>query len=130
MVHCRLPRSRQGIDVYGCRPHIARSLAGMASIGADPIPTAHTLLQRFEDVLRLVQQTHPWIARSIALSACRAADPLDVARSYMHNDDAILRVISQTDPQRAREVAAQAFRSDQPLRWARRYLAQLQKTAS
>ena len=114
----------------GVEPHIARSLAGMASIGADPIPTAHTLLQKFEDVLRLVQQTHPWIARSIALSACRAAEPLSVARVYMQNYDAILRVISQTDPQRAREVAAQAFRSDRPLRWASRYLAQLQETGS
>ena len=114
----------------GVEPQIARTLAAIASVGADPIATAHRLLQNFSDVLRVARKTHPWAARSIALSACRAADPLSMARLYMDNYDAIVRVISRTDPQRAREVAAQAFRSDNPLTWAKRYLRELQDTAS
>jgi hypothetical protein len=111
----------------GVESRIARSLAGIAGMGADPIPTGRKLLKNFEGVLELVKRTHPSVARSIALSACRATDPLTAARSYMKNYDTIVRLISRTDPHRAREVATQAFRSDNPLRWAKRYLAELQQ---
>ena len=111
----------------GTQPHIARTLAAIASVGADPMPTAAKLLEKFEDVLRLAKKSHPTVARSIALSACRAADPLSLARLYMKNYDAIVRLIRRTDARRARRVASQAFRSREPLRWARRYLGQLKK---
>lgn len=114
----------------GVESQVARSVAGIASLGAAPIPTAHKLLQNFEDVVRLVQKTHPWVARSIALSACRATDPLSTARSYMKNYDTIVRLVSRLDPDRARDVACQSFRTDKPLPWAKRYLAELQETPS
>jgi hypothetical protein len=110
----------------GVEPSIARSLAAIASLSADPLPTARKLLQNFEAVLAFSEDTHPQIARSIALSACRATEPLRAARVYMDNYDMILRVIGETDPRRAPHVASQAFRSDNPLRWAKRYHAQLQ----
>ena len=106
--------------------NIARSLAAIGSLSAEPIPAARTLLQNFEAVLALAKETHPQVARSIALSACRATEPLRAAHLYMNNYDTIIRVISQTDPRRAPAVASQAFRSDNPLRWAKRYLAELQ----
>lgn len=112
----------------GVEPRIARSLAGIASLAAEPMAAAHKLLQNFDDVLRLAKKTHPWVARSIALSACRASDPLTTARTYMDNYDAIVRFISQIDVRRAREVASQAFRSDNPLGWAKRYLTELQQS--
>jgi hypothetical protein len=112
----------------GVESSIARSLAAIASLSADPLPTARKLLQKFEAVLAMAKETHPQIARSIALSACRATEPLRAARVYMNNYDTILRVIGETDPRRAPVVASQAFRSDNPLRWAKRYLAELQAT--
>ena len=111
----------------GVESTIARSLAAIASLSAEPVPTARKLLQKFEAVLALAMETHPQVARSVALSACRAREPLRVARLYMDNYDTILRVISETDPRRAPAVASQAFRSDNPLRWAKRYLAELQE---
>jgi hypothetical protein len=112
----------------GVESNIARSLAAIGSLSAEPVPAARKLLQNFEAVLALAKETHPQVARSIALSACRAAEPLRAARLYMNNYDAIIRVISQTDPRRAPAVATQTFRSDNPLRWAKRYLAELQET--
>lgn len=114
----------------GVESRIARTLAGIASVGLDPIPTAYRLLENFEAIVRYAKKTHPWVARTIALSACRAADPLGTARVYVNNYDTIVRVISRTDPRRARAVAAQTFRSDNPLRWANRYLAKLRGTRS
>lgn len=114
------------LTATGLESNIARSLAAIASLGAEPVPAARKLLQNFEVVLALAKETHPQVARSIALSACRATEPLRTARLYMNNYDTILRVISQTDPRRAPAVASQTFRSDNPLRWARRYLAELQ----
>jgi hypothetical protein len=111
----------------GVESNIARSLAAIGSLSAEPIPAARKLLQNFEAVLALAKETHPQVARSIALSACRASEPLRTARLYMNNYDTILRVISQTDPRRAPAVASQTFRSDNPLRWAKRYLSELQK---
>jgi hypothetical protein len=111
----------------GVESSIARSLAAIASLGAEPLPTARRLLQKFEAVLVLAKETHPQIARSIAFSACRATEPLRAARVYMDNYDTIMRVIGETDPRRAPIVASQAFRSDNPLRWAKRYLAELQE---
>ena len=110
----------------GVESNIARSLAAIASLSAEPIPAARKLLQNFAAVLALAKETHPQVARSIALSACRATEPLQTARLYMNNYDTILRVISQTDARRAAVVASQTFRSDNPLRWAKRYLAELQ----
>jgi hypothetical protein len=110
----------------GVESSIARSLAAIASLSAEPLPTARKLRQKFEAVLALVKETHPQVARSIALSACRATEPLRTARLYMNNYDAIVRVISQTDSHHAAVVASQTFRSDNPLRWAKRYLAELQ----
>lgn len=114
----------------GVESSIARSLAAIASLRAEPLPTARKLLQKFEAVLALARETHPQIARSIALSACRATEPLRAARVYMDNYDTIMTVIGETDPRRAPIVASQAFRSDNPLRWARRYLAELQTEAT
>lgn len=110
----------------GVEPDIAQTLAGIASLGSDPGPTARNLLENFENVVSLVKRSHPWVARTIALSACRGADPLTMADSYTKNYDAIVQMVSLVDPHRAREVAAQAFRSDNPLRWAKRYLRELQ----
>jgi hypothetical protein len=110
----------------GLEPQIARTLAAIASMSADPMATAYRLVQNFEDVFRLANKTHPWVARSIALSACRAANPLSMARSYMSNYDTIVRLVSVTDNDKAHKVAAQVFRSDNPIRWAQRYLAKLQ----
>ena len=111
----------------GVEPEIARTLAGIASLGSDPMPTAHKLLENFEAVVNLVKRSHPCVARTIALSACRGADPLAMAQAYMKNYDAIVRMVRRIDSGRAREVAAQAFRSDNPLRWAKRYLSELQR---
>jgi hypothetical protein len=113
----------------GAKRSVARSLAGIASVGAEPRSTARKLLENFESVLRLAKRTHPSVARSVALSACRAADPLSTARLYMQNYDAIVKSVSRTDARRAHKVAAQAFRSNNPMRWAKRYLAELQATA-
>ena len=112
----------------GAEPTVARSLASIASVGAEPLATARKLLENFESVLRLAKRTHPSVARSVALSACRAADPLMTARLYMQNYDAIVKSVSRTDARRAHRVAAQAFRSNNPMRWAKRYLAELQQT--
>jgi len=114
----------------GTEPEIARTLAAIACMSADPVPSAYKLLQNFEDVLRLAKKSHPSVARSIALSACRASNPLVAARVYMNNYDTIVRLVSITHPSRARKVAAQVFRSDNPVRWARRYLAKLQGSKS
>jgi hypothetical protein len=111
----------------GAEPTVARSLAGIASVGAEPLATARKLLENFESVLCLAERTHPSVARSVALSACRAADPLTTARMYLQNYDAIVKLVSRTDARRAHMVAAQAFRSNNPMRWAKRYLVELQE---
>lgn len=111
----------------GVEPSIARSLAGIASVGAEPRASARKLLENFEAVLRLAKKTHPGVARSIALSACRARDPLDSAGVYMKNYDRIVKAVSRTDARRAHRVAAQAFRTNDPMRWATRYLVQIQQ---
>lgn len=53
----------------GAEPRIARSLAGVATLGSDPLQTAYKLLKNFEAVVDLVKRSHPWVARTIALSA-------------------------------------------------------------
>ena len=112
----------------GLEAEIARTLAAIACMGAEPRATAYKLVQNFEDVLHLAQKTHPWVARTIALSACRSPNPLSLARSYMQNYDMIVQAVSVTDTRNARKVACQVFRSDDPLRWAKRYLAQLHQS--
>jgi hypothetical protein len=111
----------------GVEPSVARSLAGVASVGAEPLVIAPKLVQNFLAVLCLAKKTHPGVARSIALSACRTSDPLHTARLYMRNYDRIVEAVSRTDARRARRVAAQAFRTNNPMRWAKRYLAELQQ---
>jgi hypothetical protein len=113
----------------GIEPSIARSLAGIASVSAEPTVTARRLVENFEAVLRLVKRSHSAVARSIALSACRATDPLAAARLYMKNYDRIAKAVSRTDPRRAHKVAAQAFRTNNPMRWAKRYLAEIHEGA-
>jgi hypothetical protein len=115
------------LTAEGVEPSVARSLAGIASVAAEPIATARRLVEKFETVLSLAKKTHPGVARSIALSACRASDPLETARLYMRNYDHIVKAISRTDARRAHRVAAQAFRTSNPMRWAKRYLAELQQ---
>ena len=66
----------------GVGPRLARSLASIASVGAEPFATARTLLERFERALTHVRTTHPVVARRIALSACRSVDPLAAADRY------------------------------------------------
>ena len=115
------------LTAEGVEPSVARSLAGIASVGAEPRESARKLLENFEAVLRFAKKSHPGVARSIALSACRASQPLDAARLYMSNYDRIVKAISRTDARRAHRVAAQAFRTNNPMRWAKRYLAELQE---
>ena len=126
-VHSCLRRPRCSTGVPGAEPTLARSLAGIASVSAEPLATARKLLENFESVLCLAEKTHPSVARSVALSACRAADPLTTARLDLQNYDAIVKSVSRTDARRAHMVAAQAFRSNNPMRWAKRYLAELHK---
>jgi hypothetical protein len=109
----------------GTESTVARSLASIASIGAEPLATARKLLEDFESLVRLAKKTHPSIARTVALSACRAADPFTTARLYLRNYDAIVKSVGRTDARRAHKVAAQVFRSNNPRRWAKRYLAEL-----
>jgi hypothetical protein len=114
----------------GVEPSIARSIAGIASVGAEPRAGARRLLENFEAVLLVAKRTHPGVARSIALSACRARDPLDAARLYMKNYDRIAKAVSRTDARRAHRVAAQAFRTDKPMQWANRYSRRSSRLAS
>lgn len=106
-------------------PTIARSLAGIAALGAEPLQTARKLVDHFMQVEHWVKQSHPTIARSVALSACRASDPLAAARVYVENYDRIVAVIGAREPGRARRIAAQAFRTHDPLTWARRLREQM-----
>src|ERR1051326_1073326 len=119
-----------GFTSKAVEPGIARSLAGIAILGSDPLGTAYRLLQNFNDALALAEKTHPSVARSIALAACRATDPIAATRLYMANYDAIVQHINQSDPDRAHEVAGQTFRSDRPIAWAERYLAKLKSMRS
>jgi hypothetical protein len=96
-------------------------LAGIASLGAEPLKTACTLVVKFREIEDFVKRSHPHVARSVALAACRATDPIDTARVYVANYERIVHVIGKIDPQRARRVANQAFRSDNPIAWARRF---------
>ena len=109
------------LTTQGLEPTIARTFAGIASLGAEPLKTARTLVEKFRDVEDVVKRSHPHVARSVALAACRATDPMDTARLYVANYDRIVNVIGKIDPQRARRVANQAFRSDNPIAWARRF---------
>jgi hypothetical protein len=77
--------TRRALAAKGAAPEIARSLAGIACVATEPMPTASKLLENFGFVLALVKQTHPSIARSIALAACRTTDPASTARQYLVN---------------------------------------------
>ena len=64
------------LGAEGVEPDIARSIAGIACLSADPSGTARRLMDKFEAVLAIVTKTHPRVARSVALAACRATDPI------------------------------------------------------
>jgi len=106
---------------------IARTLASVACVSADPIARGDELFEHFQLVLRLATSMHPNAARSIALSACRSPDPLAAAHRYMHNYDRIVDMVRRGGGRDAPAIAVQAFRSDKPLQWARRYLEQRRK---
>jgi hypothetical protein len=110
----------------GLEPTIARTLASIASLGTEPVPTAYKLLESFREVDAYVRRTHPRVARSVALAACRATYPLAMAETYLENYDRIVHVVSQKDAEHARAVAAQVFRSHDPDAWAERFLRQVQ----
>jgi hypothetical protein len=114
--------TRRALAAKGAAPEIARSLAGIASVAAEPMPTASKLLENFGAVLTIVKATHPSVARSIALAACRTTDPEGTARQYVKNYDNVLRLVRRTDPDLAHVVALQTCRSNDPMRWAMRFL--------
>jgi hypothetical protein len=114
--------TRRALAAKGAAPEIARSLAGIASVAAEPMPTAHKLLDNFGIALALVRETHPAIARGIALAACRTVDPEGTAREYLKNYDHVLRQVRRTNPDVAQVVALQTCRSNDPMRWAKRFL--------
>jgi hypothetical protein len=103
---------------------VARTLASIACLAADPIAKGDELLAHFTAALRLTTAIHPRAARSIALSACRSPDPIEAARRYVENYEQIVQMVNKTDARHAHQVAVQAFRSDEPLQWARRFLAE------
>jgi hypothetical protein len=123
--------TRRALAAKGAAPEIARSLAGIASVAAEPMATAYKLLDNFGVVLTLVRETHPSIARSIALAACRTVDPEGTARQYLKNYDHVVRFVRRTNPDVAHVVALQTCRSNDPMRWAKRFLKeQLQRGTS
>jgi hypothetical protein len=101
---------------------VARTIASIACLSADPIAKGDELYGNFEAALKITNAVHPRAARTIALSACRSATPIEAARRYIDNYERIVRMVSRIDAGHAHDVAAQAFRSDEPLRWARQYL--------
>ncbi|MGH9141678.1 MAG: hypothetical protein ACRD2I_11140 [Vicinamibacterales bacterium] len=114
--------TRRALTAKGAAPEIARSLAGIASVATEPMPTASKLLENFRAVLSLANETHPSIGRSIALAACRAADPDGTVRQYLKNYDRVFQFVRRTDPDLAQVVALQTCRSHDPMRWAQRFL--------
>ena len=122
--------TRRALVAKGAAPEIARSLAGIASVAAEPMPTASKLLGNFGAVLALVKETHPSIARSIALAACRTTDPKATARQYLKNYDNVLRFVRRSDPDLAHVVALQTCRSNDPIRWAKRFLKEQRHRAT
>ena len=50
---------------------IARTLAGIASVGTEPLKTARTLVEKFRDIEDVVKRSHPHVARNVALAAFR-----------------------------------------------------------
>jgi hypothetical protein len=71
----------------GVELRVARYLACIASVSANPVATAYRLARHFHDTFRVASRTHPSVALSIALIACRAKDPLRTAQRLMHNYD-------------------------------------------
>lgn len=120
--------TRHALAATGAAPEIARSIAGIASVAAEPMPTAFKLLENFGAVLTIVKETHPSIARSVALAACRTTDPEATARQYLKNYDDVLRFVRRTDPDLAHVVALQTCRSNDPIRWAKRFLKEQRHT--
>jgi hypothetical protein len=101
---------------------VARTIASIACLAADPVAKGDELHAHFEEALKTAKAVHPRAARTIALTACRSPDPIEATRRYIDNYERIVRMVSRIDSRRAHDVAAQAFRSDQPLQWAQRYL--------
>lgn len=117
----------QRLAESGAEMSVARTIANIACVSAEPQARAVEMLRHFDAVSRMMQRIHPHAARSIALSACRSPDPERAAKRYMENYDRIATEVGRVAPRRAHQVAAQAFRSDRPLEWAWRYLSQLEQ---
>ena len=110
----------------GVEPSIARSLAGIASVGAEPRATHATCWRTSRRCCALAKRTHPGVARSIALSACRARDPLDGAP--VHEELRPDREGRESDRCATRaQGCGTGVSTDNPMRWAKRYLAELQE---
>jgi len=105
---------------------VARTIASIACLAADPVAQGDELHAHFEQALKTAKVVHPRAARTIALSACRSPDPIEATRRYIDNYERIVRMVSRIDSRRAHDVAVQAFRTDEPLQWARRYLEERQ----
>ena len=126
----RIPFARQFVRDYqavvrqlttqGLEPTIARTLAGIASLGAEPLKMACTLVEKFRQVEEMVKRSHPQVGRSRGVGRMSRHGPDRHYATCIANCDRIVTVIGRIDPHRARRVANQAFRSDEPIKWAKR----------
>jgi hypothetical protein len=100
------------LTAKGSNATIARTLASIACVRADPLGKADELFDHFQVVLRLAMSVHPHAARSIALSACRSPDPLVAARRYMDNYDRIVTMVRSVGGRDAhsRKVKSRRYR--------------------
>jgi hypothetical protein len=113
---------KDGADVT-----VARTIASIACLHADPIAKGDELAANFEAALEFTRAMCPHAARSIALSACRSPDPRGAARRYVDTYQRIVQLVSRRDPRYAHSVASLVFRCDQSLWAARRYLRALHR---
>ncbi len=110
----------------GTHVTIARSIAGVACLHADPREKAEQMLEHFSAALEVAKETCPTAARSIALAACRSPEPVNAARHFADVYNGILQMVGRRNPRLTNHVGAQAFRCDRPFLAARRYLRQRQ----
>ena len=110
----------------GAQPTVARSLAGIACVHADPVSKADELAANFDAALAVTSAMCPRVARSTALASCRSPDPVAAAKHYVEIYLRIVELVNRRAPRFARRVAGLAFRCDRPLLAARRYLRQCQ----
>ncbi|MFN0135416.1 MAG: hypothetical protein ACKVS9_04775 [Phycisphaerae bacterium] len=106
---------------------VARTLADMAAVSADPLAKGDELYRRFNEALRFARAMCHRAARTIALSACGSPDPIAAAQRFITHYDQIVELIKRHDKRHAHEVATHTFRSDKPFAAARRYLREWQR---